>query len=346
MIKILVIGKSGRLDCIADAFKKSSKPNKLYTISEVNNPGLTEKSEKLIPGKTENVAFIKEHALKIKPDFAFIGPEEPLEAGVADMLTEELGIPCIGPTRSLARLEWSKSFARNLLSKYNIPGNVRYRIFQDTKGLKSYLEELGEFVIKPDGLTSGKGVKVYGDHINSIEEGMEYCSSVLRAGHNSIVIEEKLYGEEFSFQSFCDGEHVIDTLAVQDHKRALDGDVGPNTGGMGSYSCEDHSLPFLHKAHIQEASTINLAVSQALLAETGEYFKGILYGGFIITEYGLKLLEYNVRFGDPEVMNILPLLKSDFIEICEAIITGKLHMTPVLFNKKATVCKYLVPKGY
>ena len=352
MIKILPIGKSGRLHCMVDALSNSSRAKKLYTLSEVYNPGLVEKSEEVekVP-RIDDVETVRRYARKVKPDFAIIGPEEPLCTGVVDMLTDELGIPCVGPTKALAQLECSKSFTRELLSKYSIPGNPEYKIFRNLDGLESYLRRRGEFVVKPDGLTGGKGVKVYGEHLHSIEEAVQYCKSLFET-NPKVVIEEKLDGEEFSFQSFCDGRHVVDTLAVQDHKRAFDGDNGPNTGGMGSYSCEDHSLPFLSKNHIREASRINSAVAEALWNESrkgnksGKGFKGILYGGFIVTRHGLRLLEYNARFGDPEVMNVLPLLKTDFIDVCEAIINGTLDKISIIFEKKATVCKYVVPRGY
>lgn len=346
MIKILIIGKSARLDCIADALVRSSRPKRLYTLSEVNNPGLFEKSKEVRIGKTDDVEFVEAYARRVKPDFVVIGPEEPLAAGVVDSLSGQLGIPCVGPTQSLARLESSKSFTRELLVKYNIPGNPEYRIFRSLIGLESYLLGKEEFVVKPDGLTGGKGVRVYGEHLHSIGEAAEYCKLLFEVGHQAVIIEEKLDGEEFSLQSFCDGQHVVDMAVVQDHKRLDNGDIGPNTGGMGSYSCENHSLPFLSERHIQEASRINAAVALALLNEFGKEYKGILYGGFIITKCGLKLLEYNVRFGDPEVMNVLPLLRTDFIDVCESIINGTLDKIPVIFERKATVCKYVVPNGY
>lgn len=346
MLKILTIGKEARLDCILDALNSSKRPNKLYTLSEVRNPGFLEKSAEVrLCKNTSHLEDVKNYALEVKPDFAIISPEEPLAIGVVDML-KTLGIPCVGPIQKLAQIESSKSFARELMSKYSIPGNPEYKIFRSLDGVEAYLRKLGEFVVKPDGLTGGKGVKVYGEHLNSIEEATQYCASVLKAAHSAVVIEEKLDGEEFSFQSLCDGRHVVDTVAVQDHKRAFDGDTGPNTGGMGSYSCEDHSLPFLSKSYIEEASRINAAVAEALLNETNEEFKGVLYGGFIVTKNGLKLIEYNARFGDPEVMNVLPLLKTDFIDVCEAIINGTLDKISILFEKKATVCKYIVPAGY
>jgi phosphoribosylamine---glycine ligase len=138
----------------------------------------------------------------------------------------------------------------------------------------------------------------------------------------------------------------VDMVVVQDHKRAFDGDTGPNTGGMGSFSCADHSLPFLLPGHVQEASAINAAVARALLKETGQKYKGILYGGFMATRDGIRLLEYNARFGDPETMNVLSLLETDLVDICESIIEENLHELPIQFQRKATVCKYVVPEGY
>ena len=342
-----ILGKDARCDSLLDALNRSPRPKELYALSEFNNPGFLEKVkvEGLRIGKTDSVEDVKDYARSIKPDFVIISPEEPLFAGVVDEL-KQFGIPCVGPTKAYARLEWSKSFTRQLLSKYSIPGNVEYRIFRSLDGLESYLREKSDFVVKPDGLTAGKGVRVYREHLHSIEEAVQYSAYILK-GHEAVVIEEKLNGEEFSFQSFCDGQHVVDTVAVQDHKRAYDGDNGPNTGGMGSYSCENHSLPFLSNRYLQEASQINAAVAEAIRKELGgDGFKGILYGGFMVTKNGLKLLEYNARFGDPEAMNVLPLLKADFIDVCEAIINGTLDKISVTFEKKATVCKYVVPDGY
>lgn len=346
MTRVYLIGKEARLDCIAESLLRSGRPVQLYTLSEVNNPGLLEKSAELKNGKTDDPGVVAAYARTIRPDFAVIGPEEPLAAGVVDVLTRQLGIPCIGPTKLLAQLESSKSFTRKLLSEYDIPGNPEYRIFQGIDGLESYLRRTGVFVVKPDGLTGGKGVKVYGEHLHSIEESLHYCTSLFQAGHPAVIIEEKLDGEEFSLQSFCDGQHVVDTPLVQDHKRAGEGDTGPNTGGMGSYSCADHGLPFLSPHHVQEASAINAAVAQALREKLGEEYKGILYGSFIATRDGLRVIEYNARFGDPEGMNVLPLLKTDFLDVCEAIIDGTLHKIPMTFDRKATVCKYAVPRGY
>jgi phosphoribosylamine--glycine ligase len=348
MTKVLLLGREGRLDCIADALLRGRRPVQLYTLSELHNPGLLEKSIELKIGKTDAPEVVVEYARKVRPDLAVIGPEEPLAAGVTDALTDQLGIPCVGPTKSLARLESSKSFTRELLSKYGIPGNPEYRIFRHLDGLESYLRGKRAFVVKPDGLTGGKGVKIFPEHLQSLEEVLRYSSSLFqsRPPHPAVIIEEKLEGEEFTLQSFCDGVHVVDTPLVQDHKRAYVGDSGPNTGGMGSYSCADHSLPFLSPRYVQEAKAVNAAVAQALREETTERYKGILYGSFIATQDGLRVIEYNVRFGDPEVMNVLPLLKTDFIDICEAILNGTLQNIPIAHDHKATVCKYVVPRGY
>jgi phosphoribosylamine--glycine ligase len=289
---------------------------------------------------------VLEAARTYRPDFVVVGPEAPLAGGVVDALQMDLGIPCVGPTRSLARVESSKAFTRDLLVRHGIPGNPEHRIFRDLRGLDAYLRELGEFVVKPDGLTAGKGVKVSGSHLFSVGEAVEYAGELLRAGHPAVVVEERLDGEEFSLQSFCDGSHVVDMVVVQDHKRAGEGDRGPNTGGMGSYSGEDHRLPFLTAEDVGAASAINAAVARALRLDTGEPYRGILYGGFMLTRDGIRLVEYNARFGDPEALNVLSLLRTDLVDICEAIIQGTLDGVRVEFAPLATVCKYVVPAGY
>ena len=164
--------------------------------------------------------------------------------------------------------------------------------------------------------------------------------------HPNVVIEDKLEGEEFSLMCFTDGKTVLAMPTVQDHKRAFNDDLGPNTGGMGSYSCGDHLLPFLKREDVEEAIKITGNVIGAIHKKTDQLFKGIIYGGFIITKDGVKLIEYNARFGDPEVMNVLPLLKTDLVTIFNGIINGQLRDIEVEFEKKATVCKYIVPEGY
>jgi len=308
------------------------------------NPGIAKKSEQIQLGKYDDLSSIRAFAEASNIDFAVIGPEDPLNNGVVDAL-EEIGINSVGPKKELAKLETSKSFTRLLLKEYNIPGNPQFRVFESMDGIKEFLDELEGIVIKPDGLTGGKGVKVQGDHFNTKKEALKYCEEVLK-DHPSVVVEEKLDGEEFSLQCLCDGKHVIATPPVQDHKRAFVGDKGPNTGGMGSYSCSDHLLPFLKKEDVDRATDITQKVCDAIREETGLEYKGIMYGGFIVTKNGVKLIEYNARFGDPEAMNVLPLLKTDFVVVCKSIINGTLNKLNIKFDNKATVCKYAVPKGY
>ncbi|MEO8401726.1 MAG: phosphoribosylamine--glycine ligase, partial [Gammaproteobacteria bacterium] len=223
----------------------------------------------------------------------------------------------------------------------------RYQAFHDLTGTKEFLQQLGEdcYVIKADGLMGGKGVKVAGDHLHSLSEAYEFCAE-LNALNKSFVIEEKCIGEEFSFMCFCDGKNLIPMPLVQDHKRAFVNDQGPNTGGMGSYSAANHSLPFLTEDDVTSALAINRAVIDALARESTEKYIGILYGSFMATEDGVRLIEFNARFGDPESLNVLSILESDFVAICEAMIQGRLSKELVHFAKSATVCKYAVPEGY
>jgi|SRR5665213_58500 len=344
-VKILVICKSGRLDCLVDTLDRSARPHEIYVLSEVKNRALLSKAVGVEQGRTDDIEVVRAYAERVRPDFVVIGPEEPLAAGVVNVL-QDLGIPSVGPTKNLARLETSKSFLRELLKSYRIAGNPEFRTFYDMVGLRVYLDSHRPFVVKPDGLTGGKGVKVFGEHLHTIDEAVRYCEEVFDSGQRAVVIEERLDGEEFSFQSFCDGRNVIDMIPVQDHKRAWNGDQGPNTGGMGSYSCEDHLLPFLKREHIVAASRINAAVASALHDATQEEYKGILYGSFMLTKNELKVIEYNARFGDPEIMNVLPLLDADFIDVCQSIILGNLDKMKIYFRHLASVCKYIVPEGY
>jgi phosphoribosylamine--glycine ligase len=342
VIKVLLLGKDGRTDCLAEALKTGGAG--VYAMCDYRNPGLRRKAVQFRQGKTDDPAQVVDFAREVKPDLAVIGPEDPLAAGVVDRL-QDLGIPCVGPTKRLAQLESSKSFTRQLLTEFGLPGNIAYQVFSSMDGIESYLRHLGEFVIKPDGLTGGKGVKVFGEHLFTTDEALKYASELLSKG-GVVVVEEKLDGEEFSLQSFCDGETVVDTIPVQDHKRVWEDDTGPNTGGMGSYSCEDHSLPFLEREHLAAASQINAAVARALKEKIGQPYRGVLYGGFMLTAKGVRLLEYNARMGDPEAMNVLALLDTNFVTVCEAIVSGTLRREHVRFRTRASVCKYVVPKNY
>ncbi len=344
MPNILLVGNGAREHAMAEAIARSKQNPFLFSFMKTNNPGIAALSKKIQLGTYSDLSAILSFASENEINFAVIGPEDPLNNGVVDALAQ-IGIPAVGPNKSLARLETSKSFTRNLVSKYNIPGNPRFKVFTSTDGIRNFLNELDGVVLKPDGLTGGKGVLVQGDHFATRDEALKLCAQILQDG-SSVIVEEKFDGEEFSLQCLCDGQTVVATPLVQDHKRRFDGDSGPNTGGMGSYSLPDHSMPFLRLTDVEEGLEITRQVAAALLLETGTPYKGVMYGGFIATRNGAKLLEYNARFGDPEAMNILPLLKTDFVEICKHIIDGTLDQLNVEFEPKATVCKYIVPKGY
>jgi phosphoribosylamine--glycine ligase len=213
-------------------------------------------------------------------------------------------------------------------------------------GIKEYINEIGKenVVVKPDGLTGGKGVKVWGDHLFKEADIYEYAEEIF-SKKGRVIIEERLDGEEFTFMCFIDGKHVVGSPLVQDNKRAFNDDKGPNTGGMGSISMADHLLPFVTKDDVEYARKQMELVIDAVKKDTGSEYKGILYGQFMKSNKGIKLIEFNIRFGDPEGMNVLPLMKTSFVSVCQQILAGNLTNS-VEFEHKATVCKYLVPDGY
>jgi phosphoribosylamine---glycine ligase len=343
--RILIIGKDARTDAIAAACAASPQRPELFALTELPIPGLIEKCRAVHQCRSLlELEPARRAARDFKPDLVIIGPEEPLEAGYADEFRAS-GIPVFGPSKRLAAIESSKSWARSLLDRNGISGNPDYRVFASSDGLRKYMEDLGSFVVKPDGLTGGKGVRVFGEHLHTIEEALDYAQATL-AQDGKVQIEDRLDGEEFSLQTITDGADVIHCPVVQDHKRAFEGDRGPNTGGMGSYSCPGFSLPFLESDDVARAQSINEQVIEVLARETGEPYRGVLYGGFMATRDGVKLIEYNCRFGDPEAMNVLPLLMADFVSLCSAAADGELHEAEWSWDDKATVCKYLVPESY
>ena len=344
-MNVLLIGSGAREHAIARAIDNSKKHNSLHCFASNMNPGIAEVCSGLSVGNINNPKDVVRYAQETSSALAVIGPENPLASGVADALWD-VGVKVVGPKKDLAQVETSKAFTRDLLKEYNVPGGPHYQTFSSMTGVDDFLTELGEnYVVKYDGLAGGKGVKVAGDHLQSHDDALAYCMELVDKD-SEFVIEEKFIGQEFSLMSFCDGKTLRHMPAVQDHKRAYEGDTGPNTGGMGTYSDADHSLPFLKDSDIQEAHTINVATAKALKNKFGEGYKGVLYGGFMATGSGVKLIEYNARFGDPEAMNVLPLLKSDFVDICESIADGTLNGADVQFRNKASVCKYAVPEGY
>jgi phosphoribosylamine--glycine ligase len=343
--KILVIGSGAREHAIVRALNRSHQEKEIFCIASNMNPGIAELCDELLIGNFNDPDFVVNYTNEIGVTLAIIGPENPLENGVADALWS-VKVKVVGPKKNLAKLETSKAFTRDLLKEYDIPGGPKYRTFDSMNGVAEFLNELGEnYVVKYDGLAGGKGVKVSGEHLHSHDEALVYCQE-LTDKDGEFVIEEKFIGEEFSLMSFCDGDTLKHMPAVQDHKRAYEGDTGPNTGGMGTYSDANHSLPFLTEEDIAEAHQINIQTAKAVKDKFGEEYRGILYGGFMATANGVKLIEYNARFGDPEAMNVLSLLESDFIEICNGIADGSLNKVDVHFSNKATVCKYAVPEGY
>ncbi len=348
---VLIVGSGAREHAIAVTLSRSPQAPDLLCFSGTHNPGIEGLCRRYRTGDVTNGEAVATFAKDEGATLAVIGPEAPLAAGVADVLWSA-GISTVGPTRSLARLESSKSFTRELLAKYNIGGNPKFRRFAPDAGgdplgeAKVLLHELGAgHVIKADGLAGGKGVKVFGDHLQTVEESLLFCRELLAAGH-AFVIEEKLEGEEFSLLSFTDGTTLRHMPPVQDHKRALEGDHGPNTGGMGSYSGADGSLPFLTADDVQEAQATNERVIAALREECGEPYRGVLYGGFMATRHGVKVVEYNARFGDPEALNLLCLLDTDLLAIFRSIVDGTLAERHTSFLPEASVCKYVVPEGY
>lgn len=345
-MNVLIVGSGARENAIAAAFHRSAKKPAIFCCGTSVNPGIKQMSRNYWVGDICDVETIANLAKEWQITLAIIGPEAPLEKGLADELWRN-AIPTIGPRQQFARIETSKQFARDLMQKYRIPGLPRYRSFHSMEGVSAFLAELGKdgYVIKANGLMSGKGVKVAGDHLHSFDEAKAFCEEILTT-QPAFVIEEKLVGQEFSFMAFCDGETLVPMPLVQDHKRALVGDKGPNTGGMGSYSDAEHGLPFLVDEDISTAWKINEAVMKALSAEVEGKYIGILYGGFIATAQGIYVIEFNARFGDPESLNVLSVLTSDFTTLCEAMVTGSLMPQMAEFAKKATVCKYAVPVGY
>lgn len=345
-MNILVIGSGAREHAITEALSRSERQPNLYCCGTAINPGIKQHCQGYWVGDINDRSAVSQQAQAWDISLAIIGPEAPLEEGLADELWS-LSIPVIGPKKKLARIESSKAYARDLMQKYEIPGLPAYRRFTDRAGIEDYLHYLGEgaYVVKADGLMGGKGVKVAGDHLHSIADALAYCDEIFAEGQ-SLVIEEKLIGQEFSLMCFCDGQKIIPMPLVQDHKRAFVGDEGPNTGGMGSYSAADHGLPFLRKEDIEQALKINQSVLRALMIQENEKYIGVLYGGFMVTHNGVYVIEFNARFGDPEALNVLSLLETDFVDLAESLVTNRLAEQDVSFVKKATVCKYVVPKGY
>ena len=342
-MRILIIGGGGREHVIAERIKSSKQHPSIYAVMAKKNPGIAALCEDFLLENETDVEKVVGYAKSRNIDIAFIGPEAPLAAGISDALWEA-GISVIGPKKDCAIIEFDKAWARNFMKKYGIEGCPIYKIFTEKGHAHAFIEKLGDVAVKPSGLTGGKGVKVMGDQLPNIEAAKAYTSMLLEQG--SVVIEEHLVGEEFTLQALVDGKNLVFFPAVQDHKRAFEGDIGPNTGGMGSYTDAEEILPFMLSDDLEKAKQIMKSTVKSLYEETKTKYIGILYGQFILTANGPKVVEFNARFGDPEAMNIIPIIETDFVEIMIAMVQGTLGKLPVKFSRKATVCKYTVPAGY
>ena len=346
-MKVLVVGNGAREHAIAAALKRSSDKPELHAFMSAVNPGIARLCKHYGIGDTCNPEEVLKYAKEKQIQMAVIGPEAPLEAGIVNKL-EENSIMCVGPRKAAAQLETDKSFCRNLMDKYKVDGCPKFGIFGSAKDACDYIDEVGiDIVVKPAGLTGGKGVKIMGEHFDA-EGAKAYVREIFETRMGvipKVVIEERLIGEEFTLQAFVDGMNVVGMPMVQDHKRAYEGDVGPNTGGMGSYSDAGYVLPFLTRKDYDDGLKVMKATVEAVRKETGVEYKGFLYGQFMATKNGVKVIEYNSRLGDPEAMNVLAVLETDFMDVCENMIGGMLKDN-IKFLKKASVCKYMVPAGY
>jgi phosphoribosylamine--glycine ligase len=343
-MKVLTVGGGGREHAAVEALFRSGA--EIYAVMKNANPGILARAKEYKLISEMDVDGICDFALEHNIEYAYIGPEAPLGAGLTDAL-ENIGVKCAAPTKAAARIETSKQFMRELVSKYNIEGNLKYASFENAADAEAYLKTLSEeIVVKPIGLTGGKGVKVQGEHLHSFEETMEYINEIFEnhVGGAGVILEEKAVGEEFTQMVFVDGKKIVPMPLVQDHKRAYEGDVGPNTGGMGSYTDANHLLPFVNEEDRTEALKILQAIVDAM-AQEGCPYRGPMYGQFMLTAKGPKIIEINARFGDPEAMNVLSILVTGFTGLIKDMATGKLK-DDVEFANKATVCKYVVPKGY
>lgn len=348
--KIIVIGNGGREHAICYALHNSPQKPEIWNIATAINPGIKNLGVniKVVPD-VDDFEVLKSIINESGAKMVIPGSEERLEKGVSDFC-HSLGIQCFGPIKSNSQLETSKSWTRNILRDNGVadacPDYLVSTDLSDNKRKEFFAKWNGQIVVKADGLLGGKGVLVAGDHFTSFEEADEFArKSIEKFGR--VVLEEKLIGIEFSLLSVVDGDTVLDFRTCQDHKRVGLGDTGPQTGGMGVISDEKGSLPFLTQQDIDLAHDITLRSMKAVEGETGEKFIGIMYGGFIVTKAGVQLIEYNVRFGDPEALNILSTLQTDFVEICEAACNRELNQIPKLeFEPLATVQKYLCAPGY
>lgn len=338
-MKVLVVGSGGREHAIVTSVAKSSKVDKIYCAP--GNAGIGLLAECVPIGVMEFDKLV-EFAKTKEIDFVIVGPDDPLVGGLVDAF-EEAGIMTFGPRKNAAILEGSKAFSKDLMKKYNIP-TAAYENFDNPEDALKYLETAPmPIVLKADGLALGKGVLI----CNTLEEAKAGVKSIMLdkqfgSAGNKLVIEEFMTGREVSVLSFVDGKTIKTMTSAQDHKRAMDGDQGLNTGGMGTFS----PSPFYTKEVDDFCKKyVYQATVDAMKAE-GREFKGIIFFGLMITPKGPRVLEYNARFGDPEAQVVLPRMKNDIIEVMEACINGTLDKVDLEFEDNAAVCVVLASKGY
>ncbi|KKF39285.1 phosphoribosylamine--glycine ligase [Halorubrum saccharovorum] len=330
---VLLVGGGGREHAIARAVADDGA---LYACASNRNPGIRRLADEFETIDETDAEAVADYATAVGADLAVIGPESALAAGVADAL-DEAGVYAFGPRAEEARLETDKAYQREFMDENAIPGCPDYAVFDDIEAACEYIDDYdGDLAVKPAGLTGGKGVKVIGDQVTA-EEAKAYLRD---SDYDRVVLEERLVGEEFTIQAFVANGEIRTTPAVQDHKRAYEGDEGPNTGGMGSYTATGHSLPFMAEGDYDAAVDVLEAVVDAL-----PDYKGVLYGQFMLTAEGPKVVEFNARFGDPEAMNTLPVLETPFLDVLTAARDGS-GLPELDFSGEATVCKYAVPDGY
>ena len=336
---ILVIGSGGREHALVLKLKESKKVGKIYCIP--GNPGIAKIAECVTMDINDNAALVT-FAVSHHIDLTVVGPEVPLANGIVNALGEQ-GLKAFGPTKSAARIEGSKAFAKYLMEKYNIP-TAGFAVFTDAEAAKEYITKQGApVVVKADGLAAGKGVVVAMTLAEALEAvDMIMCDNAFGQAGSQVVIEEFLVGEEASILAFTDGKTIVPMVAAQDHKRVYDHDQGPNTGGMGAYAPAPVITPAISEQVMKEVlqPTIDAMNSE------GTPYCGCLYAGLIITDAGPKVIEFNARFGDPETQVVLPLLDSDLVTIMEACIAGTLADAEIKWKKAAAVCIVMASGGY
>lgn len=338
-MNIFVIGSGGREHAIVWKLTQGSRKNKLYCAP--GNAGISLLAE-CIDVKADDLHGLLEIVRQKKIDFTIIGPEVPLALGIVNLF-EQHHYPVFGPTREATEIESSKVFAKNLMEKYHIP-TAEYCVFEDESAALSYLREKSfPIVLKVDGLAAGKGVLIP-QNLSQAEEAIKQIMTekVFGDAGKRIIIEEFLTGEEISMLAFTDGKHCIPMVSSQDHKKIGDGDQGLNTGGMGSYS----PVPFIRNQDQKWILENIFKPTIQALRQEGREFKGVLYAGLVLTRDGIKVLEFNARFGDPETQVILPALKTDLVEIMQAALSGDLDKQIIEWRKQASVCVVMASGGY